>query len=189
MPRIRSLRPNVSREAAVEEFSGGAFNSMRALVFGPIRSVADFYIPFQLFHVEISNRGKLDQRVFGLDAVSGSLDLYHFEQLPGPSEIIYLETRNCIAASFDEQRSRERLLGKVRRLVFSTGFFRVRDLRISADLIPGEIYVPYWVGFRGRGMLARFTVLDAVRRKPEGAKVTQLLQNWLTSTTEIRGDL
>ena len=92
-------------------------------------------------------------------------------------------------ALVDEQRSRELLLGKVRRLVFSTGFFRVRDLRISADLIPGEIYVPYWVGFRGRGMSAQFTVLDAVRRKPEGAKVTQLLQNWLTSTTEIRDDL
>ncbi len=85
MPRIRSLRPNVSRDAAVEEFSSGAFNSMRALVFGPLRSVADFYIPFQLFQVEISNRGKIDQRVFGLDAVSGSLDLYHFEQLPGPA--------------------------------------------------------------------------------------------------------
>ncbi len=189
MPRIRSLRPNVSRDAAVEEFSRGAFNSMRALVFGPLRSVADFYIPFQLFQVEISNRGKIDQRVFGLDAVSGSLDLYHFEQLPGPAEVVFLETRNCVPANPDEQRSQEMLLGKVRRLIFSTGFFRVRDLRLSAELIPGEIYVPYWVGFCGRGMLARFSVLDAVRRKPEGAKVRHMLQNWLTSATEIRGDL
>src|SRR5205823_1644648 len=85
--------------------------------------------------------------------------------------------------------SQEILLGKVRRLIFSTGFFRVRDLRLSAELIPGEIYVPYWVGFCGRGMLARFSVLDAVRRKPEGAKVRHMLQNWLTSATEIRGDL
>jgi hypothetical protein len=189
MPRIRSLRANVSREAALEELCRGVFNTARTLVFGPLRSVANFYIPFKLVHVEISNRRKLDRRVFGLDAVSGSLDLYHFEQLPGASEIENVETRNCITVNFDEQRSRELLLAKVRRLVYSTGFFRVRDLRISADVIPGEIYIPYWVGFRGRGMLARFSVLDAVRRKPEGAKVRQLLQNWLTSATEIRGDL
>src|SRR5438876_351315 len=136
MPRIRSLRPNVSRDAAVEEFSRGAFNSMRALVFGPLRSVADFYIPFHQFQVEISNRGKIDQRVFGLDAVSGSLDIYHFEQLPGPAEVVFLETRNCFATHADEQRSHEILRGKVRRLIFSTGYLRVRDLRVSAELIP-----------------------------------------------------
>jgi hypothetical protein len=189
MPRIRSLRPNVSRDEAVEEFSRGAFNSMRALVFGALRSVADFYIPFQLFQVKISNRGKVDQRVFGLDAVSGSLDLYHFEQLPVPADVVFLETRNCVPASLDERQSQEILLGKVRRLIFGTGFFRVRDLRIFAELIPGEIYVPYWVGFYGRGRLARFSVLDAVRRRPEGAKVRHMLQNWLTSASEIRGDL
>jgi hypothetical protein len=189
MPRIRSLRPNVSRDEALEEFSRGALNSLQALIFGSLRSLADFYIPFQLFNLEISNRGKIDRRVFGQDAASGLLDLYHFQGLPKTSEISYVETRNCVTANLDEQRSRELLLGKVRRLVYSTGFFRIRELRISADLIPGEIYVPYWVGFRGRGMLARFTVLDAVRRKPEGAKVRQLLQNWLTSTTEIRDDV
>src|SRR2546428_25330 len=175
MPRIRSLRPNVSRDAAVEEFSRGAFNSMRALVFGPLRSVADFYIPFQLFQVEISNRGKIDQRVFGLDAVSGSLDLYHFEQLPGPAEVVFLETRNCVPANPDEQRSQEMLLGKVRRLIFSTGFFRVRDLRLSAELIPGEIYVPYWVGFCGRGkeamsnQIGRFEILSEITQSALGS--------------------
>jgi hypothetical protein len=47
--------------------------------------------------------------------------------------------------------------------------------------VAGEIYVPYWVGFRGRGSRARLAVIDAVRRKPEGAKVRQLLRTWLTS--------
>ncbi len=93
MPRIRSLRPNVSRDAAVEEFSRGAFNSMRALVFGPLRSVADFYIPFQLFQVEISNRGKIDQRVFGLDAVSGSLDLSITRDFAGQSAALDFQYR------------------------------------------------------------------------------------------------
>src|SRR5437899_12961044 len=102
MPRIRSLRPNVSRDAAVEEFSRGAFNSMRALVFGPLRSVADFYIPFQLSQLEISNRGKIDQRVFGLDAVSGSLDLYHFEQFAGRAEVALLQTPHRVPANAHE---------------------------------------------------------------------------------------
>src|SRR5256884_8059915 len=133
MPRIRSLRPNVSRDAAVGDFSYAALHSLRALVLGPLRSVADFYIPFQLFQVEISNRGKIDQRVFGLDAVSGSLDLYHFEQLPGPAEVVFLETRNCLPANPDEQRSQEILLGKVRRLIFSTGFFRSEERRVGKE--------------------------------------------------------
>ena len=189
MARIRSLRSTLTQDAAVEEFSRGVFNATRLLIFGPLRCVADFYIPFQLFNVEICNRGKLEHRVFGLDAVNGSLDLYHFEQLPGASEMVCVETRNYVTRSLDERQAREFLLGKVRRLVFSTGFYRVRDLSISPTPIPGEIYVPYWVGFRGRGVSARFAVLNAVRRKPEGAKVRHLLQNWLTSTTEIRSDV
>ncbi len=83
MARIRSLRPNVTREEATEHFSSGLFDFLRETTFGPLHSVADFYIPFRLFQVEILNGGKRDQRIFGLDAVNGSLDLYHFEQLPG----------------------------------------------------------------------------------------------------------
>jgi hypothetical protein len=66
-------------------------------------------------------------------------------------------------------------------LLFTTGFFRLRNLQIAAEAVAGEIYVPYWVGFRGRGLRARLAVIDAVRRKPEGAQVRQLLQAWLTS--------
>jgi hypothetical protein len=181
MARIRSLKPNVVREQATQQFSSGVFNFIRDTAFGPLRSVADFYIPFRLFQVEIFNRGKRNQRLFGLDAVNGSLDLYHFEQFPGEREVIYLETRNCSEALLDEAEAKEIVIAKVRRLLFSTGFFRVRNLRISAEPVAGEIYIPYWVGFRGRGMRARFAVMDAVRRKLEGAKVEQLLQAWLTS--------
>jgi len=182
MARIRSLRPNVTREEAIERFSSGLAAHLREKVFGPLRSVADFYIPFQLFQLEILNRGKRERRIFGLDAVNGSLDLYQFEQLPGPREVIHLETRNCVQALLEDAHARELIVAKVRRLVFSTGFFRVRDLRISAEPIPGEIHIPYWIGFRGRGVHARIAVMDAVRRQIEGAKVRQLLQGWLTST-------
>lgn len=182
MARIRSLKPNVTREQATEQFSpGGPVDLLRQAAFGPLCSVGDFYIPFRLFQVEILNGGKCDRRVFGLDAVSGSLDLYHFEQLPGPGEVIYLETRNCPPALLEDARSKDLVVAKVRRVLFTAGFFRIRDLHISTEPVPGEIYVPYWVGFRGRGVCARFAVIDAVRRRLEGAKVRQLLQNWLTS--------
>jgi hypothetical protein len=181
MARIRSLKLNVTRDEAMQQFSSGVLNGLRDAAFGPLRSVADFYIPFQLFQIEILNSGKRDQRIFGLDAVNGSLDLYHFEQLPGERELIYLETRNCSESLLGEAEAKEMVIAKVQRLLFSTGFFRVRNLRISAEPVAGEIHVPYWVGFRGRGARVRFAVMDAVRRKLEGAKVRYLLQEWLTA--------
>jgi hypothetical protein len=180
--RIRSLRPNVGRDEAIDQFSStGPVELLRQVAFGPVRSVAEFFIPFQLFQVEILNSGKRDQRVLGLDAVTGSLDLYHFEQLPGPGEVVFVEPRHCPLPMMEEDKARELILAKVRRVLFTTGFFRMRNLQLSAQPIAGEIYIPYWVGFRGRGTQARFVVMDAVRRRIEGAKVRNLLQTWLTS--------
>ena len=71
MARIRSLRPNVSREEATDYFSSGLADILRTTVSGPLKSVADFYIPFRLFQVEILNGGKRDQRVFGLERSTG----------------------------------------------------------------------------------------------------------------------
>ena len=143
--------------------------------------MADFYIPFQLFQVEIVNGGKRDLRIFGLDAVNGSLDLYPSTNSRASGKSIYLETPNHTEPLLDEAEARKIVVTKVQRLLFSTGFFRVRNLQISAEPVAGEIYIPYWVGFRGRGVRARFVVMDAVRRKMEGAKVRHLLQAWLTS--------
>jgi hypothetical protein len=182
MARIRSLKPNVTRDEAIEQLSGnGVAGPFRNAVFGPLCSVAEFYVPFQLFQVEIVNRGKREQRILGLDAVNGSLDLYHFEQLPGPADVIVLESRNCAQAILDQAATLDLAIAKVRRVLFSSGFFRIRDLHISAQPVPGEIHVPYWVGFRGRGMRTQFAVLDAVRRRVEGAKVRHLLEQWLTT--------
>jgi len=181
MARIRSLRPNVTREEATDYFSSGLADILRTTVSGPLKSVADFFIPFRLFQVEIINRGKREQRIFGLDAVNGSLDLYRFDQLPGEREVIYLQTRNHSEPLLDEAEAGKMVVTKVQRLLFSTGFFRVRNLQIHAEPVAGEIYIPYWVGFRGRGVQARFVVMDAVRRKMEGGKVRHLLQAWLTS--------
>jgi hypothetical protein len=181
MPLIRSLRPNVTREQAIEAFSRGAWGTIQASLSGPLRSVAEFYVPFQLYRAQISNAGKRDNRCFGLDAVTGSLDLYHFEQLPTEREIICCQSRNCVEARLEETQALELLRAKLRRMLFNSGFFRLRNLEIHVEPLQGELHVPYWIGFRGRRRYATFVVMDAVRRRVEGAKVRQLLEAWLTS--------
>jgi len=154
---------------------------MRAGLYGPLQSVADFFVPFRLFQVEIFNNGRSQFKIFGLDAVSGLLDLYGFDQLPGDNEVICLESRNRAPVALSDEHGKDIVVAKVRRVLFTTGFFRIRNLRLSAEAIPGEIHVPYWVGFRGQGATASFVVMDAVRRRMEGGKVRELLRNWLTA--------
>ncbi len=159
--------------------SRGLLGSTRAALFGRLRSVADFYIPFRVFRLDISNRGRLERRFLAVDSTSGTLTPYSFSQPPAEGELIFIETRNHPPASLPPQDAAEIAITKVQRLLFATGFFRVRDLQILAEPVT-DIHVPYWIGFRGSGERANFTVMDAVRRRVEGAKVRHMVQNWLT---------
>jgi hypothetical protein len=182
MAFIRSLKANVSEEEAIAQFSSpGAWNRLGDALFGPLRSVARFYIPFRLFQVEIRNGGKLDSSILGVDAVTGSLNPYGFSSLPSEDAIVVVETGNCPPPRLEPAEAGQLLTAKVERLLFTSGFFRLRDLRIEAMPVPGVVHIPYWVGFRGTGSRARSVVLDAVRRKREGAKVGDLLATWLRS--------
>ena len=80
---FRSLKPNVTRNEAVETFRGrgpGAF--LRRLRNGALRCVADVYVPFRLYRVEIANGAAAQRHWFALDAVNGMLDLYEFARVP-----------------------------------------------------------------------------------------------------------
>ncbi|PYX91783.1 MAG: hypothetical protein DMG71_19430 [Acidobacteria bacterium] len=182
LSRIRTLTPNVTREEATEQFSpGGPLELAYNLLFGRLRSVGDVYIPFKLFQLEVVNADRQERQLLALDAVTGNLDPYHFDQVPSSSEVIVLETRNCPPAIVDETRATELIVDKYRRLLFQRGFFRLRGLHISAVPFPGEIHIPYWVGFRGHSTRVHIQVMDAVRRRREGAKVRKLLEDWLAS--------
>ena len=183
MTRILSLRPNVTREEAVRQFSGGIGGCLRELSSGPLRAVADFYIPFRIFEMEISNRGSKECRVLGVDAVTGSLDPYYFDRPPAADQTLEIQTRNHLEATLDPSQAEKIGVTKVQRLLFTKGFFRLRGLNISAHSVSGEIYVPYWAGFRGRGSSASLEVIDAVRRQPEGARVRRMLEDWLTANS------
>jgi hypothetical protein len=179
--KIRSLKPNVSREQAIRHFSEGALNLAVNLTHGRVRSVAELYIPFRTFRVKITSSSREQSRTLALDAVQGVLDLFEFPVPPAESDLLTIETRNVLPRSLDDSQMRERIIAKVRRIIFGQGFFKLRDLQIEADVIPGEYCVPYWVCFRGGRGIVHLAVLDAVRRKREGAKVRHMIEEWLGS--------
>lgn len=181
MQRVRSLKPNVTEEEALRHFTSGALNRAADLIRGPVQSIAEFYIPYRLYQVSISNAGNIARQVFALEARQGTLDLYQFSTVPAPGELLSVESRNVLPPLLDDSQLRERVLAKVRRLIFSRGFFRLRDVQLEAVPIAGEICVPYWVCFRGRNNRAHLAILDAVRRQAEGAKARHLLEEWLRS--------
>lgn len=179
---IRILKPNVSREEAIRHFTAGAGGVLAAVLRGRARSIAELYIPYRLFQVKITNHGHEESRIYALDTVEGTLDSFEFSELPREHEVVTLKTRNALPSRLAAEQMREQLIGKVRRVVFSRGFVRLRDLQIEANAVEGNVYLPYWVCFRGRDQMAKLEILDAVRRKPEGGKVRELVEGWLRST-------
>jgi len=178
MTTIQSLKPNVTRSEALQHYTGGTFR-ISDWFHGSVCSIAELYIPFHLFQVTIRNSGKVDRGIFGVDAVQGVMDLYQFPSPPAPEVLLVIQSRNVLPSTLALTEARERLISKIRRLVFTRGFFRMRDVEFDAAGIPGEVCIPYWVAFRGTDGRVRVSVLDAVRRRPEGAKVRQLVERWL----------
>ena len=180
METISSLKPNVSCEDAVLQFlRQGVAARVRSVFRGPLRSVALVHIPFRLFRIEISNRGRRELRWLALDAVAGTFDPYAFDGEISPNSLVHVATRNCPPATVPSEETQRLITEKVRRLVFGSGFFRIRDLSIHARAVPLDFHVPYWVGFFGSGQAARFAVIDAVRRCFEGPKVRSFFYDWL----------
>jgi hypothetical protein len=177
---IQSLKANVTRGEAVAAFEGGW---ARRWLPGRrrLRAVADAYVPFRLYEVEIANGRSGARWWFGLEAVTGTLDLYGFDAPPAGEDLVLVETRNRLEAQLDEQPARSALEDKVRRLLFQRGFFRIHAPRVHAIRAVGEIHVPYWLGlYPATGDGVRLRVLDAVRRRFEGAKARVLFESWLT---------
>jgi hypothetical protein len=94
---------------------------------------------------------------------------------------VLVSSRNHPAASLAESRAAELLREKVLRLIFQQGFFKVRNARLEIERLPGEIHLPYWLGFYGTPQNLRCRVMDAVRRRVEGAKASTLFEQWLAA--------
>ena len=186
---IVALRPNLTREQAERLLRPASFSGLvRQLTLGPLRAIAEFYVPFRLYQIEIINCGCRQIRFFAIDAVNGSLDLYGFDAAPAAGELVAIKTRNRPAPLLNDDHARQILTDKVRRLLFATGFFRLRGLHISAAPATMDFHIPYWVGLYGSDGDLRLLAIDAVRRRLEGAKLSHLLHNWLRSSQPSQGN-
>jgi hypothetical protein len=175
---ITILRPNVTREEAARALQPGI---ARRLATGPLRSFADVYVPFRVYRVEIVSAGVTRIKFLAFDAAFGLLDPYEFKGVPDDAQTTAVETRNAVPPTIDETRAAELLVDRVRRLVYSEGFFRLRDVAIRVEPLSALVHVPYWIGFYGWGERASIQVIDAVRRTREGSKMRQVLTTWLTA--------
>jgi hypothetical protein len=145
---------------------------------GPLRRIADAYVPYFLFRVKYAGA---PARLFAIDAVDGSLDLFEFPRIPVERELLALEDRNRLQAALTQDRAAEVLRDKVLRVIFQQGFFKLRDARLEITPVPCELHLPYWLGFHERAGSVRCRVMDAVRRRMEGAKACAFFEHWLAA--------
>ena len=176
---IRALKPNVTQEEALRAFSGAGLSALYwRMSSGPLRRIADAYVPFFLYRVKYAGA---PPRFFAIDAVDGSLDLFEFPRIPDERELLALDGRNRLQPALTEERAAEILRGKVLRVIFQQGFFKLRDARIEITPVPCELHLPYWLGFHERAGAVRCRVMDAVRRRMEGAKACAFFEQWLAA--------
>jgi hypothetical protein len=170
---IESLKPNVSRKQAAQTLG----TPLRAWRRGPLRAVLDFYIPFHLFRVEIISGRRPMTIHLAMDAVTGSLDPYRFDDAPGEEQITRIDTQRAATANLDIETLRTRLGERIMRMVFLGGFFKIKRYGFTADPV-ADIHMPYWIGVYERGGAVELEVIDAVRDRLEGAKVREIAAAW-----------
>ena len=178
---LLTLKPNVTRQEALQTFSEGASARYWKMRAGPLQRIADAYVPYWCYRVQYDMAGALQTRMLALDAVTGSLDLFEFPALPHGEQLVAVETRNHLAAVLTPERAEELLREKALRVIFLQGFFKLRGGQIDVTRETAEFHVPYWLGFYGNAKAARCRVLDAVRRRIEGAKATAFFEQWLAA--------
>jgi hypothetical protein len=179
---IRCLRANVTRDQVIRAFAAaGPASWYWRLRYGPLQRMAQAYLPYRLYRIHYPMGGARRTRLFATDAVNGSLDLFEFAAPPRQEDLLTLSTRNAPVAVLTEAQSEELLREKVLRVIFQQGFFKLRAMQLQVERLPDEIYLPYWLGLYGSGETLHCRVLDAVRRRVEGAKVSALFEDWLAA--------
>ncbi|HKD50062.1 MAG TPA: hypothetical protein VKB90_04645 [Candidatus Acidoferrum sp.] len=179
MGLIRVLKPNVTQHEALCAFSATGFSSLYWRIrSGPLRRIAEVYVPYFLFRVKCGNARP---RLFAMDAVDGSLDLFEFPRIPEEGAFQAAPDRNRLKAALSEEQAAALLREKALRIIFQQGFFQLRNAHLEISFVPGELHLPYWLGFYGREGSVRCRVMDAVRRRIEGAKASTFFEHWLAA--------
>jgi hypothetical protein len=181
MVAILSLKPNVSQDEAVRVFTSAGLGTLYwRMRSGPLQRIAGVYVPFFLYRVRYELAGAPQTRLFALDAVDGSLDLLEFPSVPDESQLLALETRNCLLPVLSVTRATELLRDKVLRVIFQQGFFKLRQPKLEITREPIDLHLPYWLAFYGKEAV-RCRAMDAVRRRIEGPKASTFFEEWLAA--------
>ena len=179
---IRSLKRNVTQDEALRMFRTTGLRSwLWRMRTGPLQRIAEAYVPFRLYRVRYALNKEKVQRIFAMDAVDGSLDLFEFRTAPTDAELVEVQTRNKLPSALTEGRAIEILRDKVLRIVFQQGFFKLREASLEIEVLPAVIHLPYWLGFYGASDMLRCRVMDAVRRRLEGARASAFFEQWLAA--------
>ena len=179
---IVALRRNVTQDDAVREFSSRGLSSMYwRMTAGRLQRIAEAYVPYQFYEVSYVMARAQQTRLFAMDAVDGSLDLFEFPQLPSQQQLVTTDTRNRVEASLPAGAAEELLREKALRTIFQQGFFKVREASLNLVRRPDIVHLPYWLGFYSNGEVVRCRVMDAVRRRIEGAKASAFFEQWLAA--------
>jgi len=177
---IQSLQREMSHAEALRKLCpSGPLSGLRSWINGPLRGTSEIYIPYRLYKVMVDDRGIKSARYFAVDAATGTLDPYEFDNPPDPHSRIEIDTRNFHPVRLNEEQTTKVVTEKVRRLLYSRGFFRLANPVITAELMGPEFYIPYWAGFYGDEDNLSLIVLNAVRQTVEGNKVRRLVKTWL----------
>jgi hypothetical protein len=178
---IQTLKPNVSQAEAMRKFSSIGLGALyRRVRVGPLRRIADAYVPFFLYRVRYELGSTQQTRFFAIDAVEGSLDLFEFPGVPAESQLVEVRTRNLLRPALTERGAEELLRDKVLRVIFQQGFFKLRQSNLECVPERIDLHLPYWLAFYGEET-ARCRVMDAVRRRIEGAKASAFFEEWLAA--------
>jgi len=179
---IQTLKANVTQEEAVRTFRSRGVSALYwRMRSGPLRRVADVYVPFWMYRVQYEMNGVARARIFAMDAVHAALDLFEFASVPDADQVMTVVTRNRLGARLEASLAEERLRTKVLRVLFQQGFFKLRALSVTIERLPMEIHLPYWLAFYGHGEAARLRVMDATRRRIEGGKASAFFEEWLAA--------
>ena len=171
--QLNCFPPKVTRTESQALFKG----RMREFRHGKFMFETGFYVPFYLFKVEVKNGKTQTSNFLSLDAVTGNLDLYSFEQELQDADFLLIESAQFPPTLLSEESAVSLLEEKVRRSVYAKGFFKISDLKITCTVIR-QFYLPYWIGFYERKKQVNIEVLDAVRGQFEGTKLRELVMNW-----------
>jgi hypothetical protein len=178
---IRTLKPTVSQDEAMRTFASTGIAALYwRLRGGPLQSIARMHVPFFLYRVHYEMGGAAQTRLFALDAVDGSLDLFEFPQVPTGSDVLSLETRNLLHPTLSTTNAEKILRNKVLRVIFQQGFFKLREPKLDILRQPIDLHLPYWIAFYGQ-QTVRCRVMDATRRRIEGAKASAFFEHWLAA--------